>query len=91
MKDFYDASTVDLMRLHYVHLSEKDRRHYAAIECKKLGFGGGKYIMSILNISQKTLEKGVLELSNPSLYAEIPIGKIRRPGGGRKKNLPSSR
>lgn len=90
MKQFYDANTEQLMQLHYSHLSEKDKRHYAAVECKKLSRGGQIYLMQLLKVSQKTIEKGKRELENPKLYAEIPIGKSRRPGGGRKIFLQQS-
>ena len=87
MKRFYDTESEGLLLLHYSRLSEKHRRHYAALECKKLGFGSQIYIRSLLKISQKTIERGLLELSNPAIYNEIPAGKIRRKGGGRKKIL----
>ena len=87
MKQFYNTNTEQLMQLYYSHLSEKDKRHYAAVECKKLGWGGLSYIMKLLKVSQKTIEKGIRELEDPNLYAEIPIGKERRSGGGRKNFL----
>ena len=73
------------MQLYFNGLSQKDRRHYAAIESNKLPYGGKKYIGDLLKISQATIRQGSKELSNPSLYAEIPLGKERRKGGGRKK------
>ncbi len=46
MKRFYDPTTEGLMRIHYSRLSEKDKRHYGAIEAQKLGHGGKRYILS---------------------------------------------
>jgi hypothetical protein len=90
MAKFYNTETEHLMRVHYSHLSEKDQRHYAAIEAQKLGHGGKRYVARLLGLSTRTLYKGILELVDEKRYAEIPVGKQRRLGGGRKKNLPNS-
>jgi len=66
-------------------LSEKDKRHYAAIESQKLGRGGQAYISRLFGISPLCIRKGVRELADASLMAEIPTHKQRRQGGGRKK------
>lgn len=89
MTNFYDLETERLMRLYYSRLSEKDKRHYAAIEAKKLGFGGKRYIVRVLGLSTRTLYKGLSELLDEHKYGEIPANKQRRQGGGRKKILPS--
>jgi len=88
MKRFYDTEIERLMRLHHSRLSEKEQRQYAAIEAQKLGHGGKRYIVRLLEISTRTLYKGISELVDESKYSEIPIGKQRRTGGGRKKKLP---
>ncbi len=49
------------MRYMYESLNEKDRRHYAAIEAKKLGHGGIAYISSVLGVSPKTIQAGLEE------------------------------
>ena len=81
----YSPEIEERMRLHFAELGEKDRRHYAAIEAHKLGFGGQRYIGALLDIHQERIYKGLQELKNPSLLAQIPPGKQRRSGGGRKK------
>lgn len=83
----YDPEIEKIMILHYARLSEKERRHYASLEVIKLGYGSKVYIQKLFTIGQKTLERGLLELNNLDLYAQIPAGKQRRPGGGRKKIL----
>jgi hypothetical protein len=80
MKPFYDRETEGLILLHYSRLSEKDKRHYAAIEAQKLGHGGKHYIAGILSISSRTLYKGIDELSDENKYAKIPAGKQCRVG-----------
>jgi hypothetical protein len=84
----YNQETEGLMQFYYSHLSEKDKRHYAALEARKLGYGGKRYIGQLLKISQKTIRKAEAELIHVELYAQIPEGKQRRAGGGRKKFCP---
>ncbi|MGB3779336.1 MAG: hypothetical protein WA960_13335 [Tunicatimonas sp.] len=81
----YDQATEQMMLRYYNGLQEKDRRHYAAQESQKLGYGGKSYISDLLEISRKTILKGKAELQQADLYAQIPVGKQRREGGGRKK------
>ncbi len=40
-----------------------------------------------LAMSSRTLYKGLSELLDESKYDQIPVGKQRRVGGGRKKNF----
>lgn len=69
------------MRDFYQSLSEKDRRGYAAIEAKKLGYGGISYICSVLQCNDRTITRGMNELEKLLAKAEK---RIRLPGGGRK-------
>jgi hypothetical protein len=55
----YSAEVEDAMRYMYESLNEKDRRHCAAIEAKKLGHGGIAYISSVLGISPNTIKAGL--------------------------------
>ena len=57
----YNAQVEDDMRYMFESLSEKDRRHYAAIEAKKLGHGGITYIARLFGISEKTIHAGLAE------------------------------
>ncbi|MGB3850908.1 MAG: hypothetical protein WA958_13135 [Tunicatimonas sp.] len=81
----YDQVTEQMMLRYYGSLQEKERRHYAAQEVQKLGYGGKSYMSRLLGISPKTIRKGEAELRQADLYAQIPLGKQRRDGGGRKK------
>jgi hypothetical protein len=74
------------MQVFYSSLPERERRHYAALEAQKLGYGGKKYIQVLFNIHQKTLKRAIDELTNPELFLPLPTVKQRRSGGGRKKN-----
>ncbi len=52
---------------HYNRLSEKDRRHYAALEAMKLGHGGITYIANLFSCSRSTIYKGMEEIERESL------------------------
>ena len=81
----YDSETESKMQTYFQGLTQKDKRHYSAVEAMKLGWGGKTYISKLLGISQFCIRRGEQELSDEQLLAEIPAGKQRRPGGGRKK------
>lgn len=82
----YSAETKRLMQLHYSRLSEKDRRHYAAVEAIKLGHGGVTYISRVLAVDRNTIIQGKKELRALADYEQnVPAQRQRRAGGGRKK------
>lgn len=81
----YNQEIEAAMQLHYSQLNQKDKRHYAAVETMKLSYGGQSYISNLLGISRYSIRMGIIEIKHPEILAEIPVGKQRRPGGGRKK------
>ena len=44
----YDSNLENQMRTFFQTLSEKDKRQYAALEARKVGFGGQTYIAKVL-------------------------------------------
>lgn len=72
------------MRKFYESLSERDRRIYAAIEAKKLGYGGITYLCNVLKCDEGTVTRGIQDLDNLLQKKEE---RIRRIGGGRKSVL----
>ena len=78
----YDTETEQQMRDLFERLNERDKRHYAATEASKVGYGGQRYIASVLGCSTKTIQRGQTELSSEN--EPIPAGRSRRVGGGRK-------
>ena len=48
----YNKKIEDQMVAFYNNLQEKDKRHYAAVEAIKLGYGGIKYISSLLSCTR---------------------------------------
>ena len=64
-------------------LNEKARRLFLAAEAKAIGWGGIEKVSRETGVSSDTISKGCKELEEePEI---IESGKIRKPGGGRKK------
>ena len=70
-------------------LDERSRRIWAATEAKALGWGGVSLIAAATGIARNTVHAGVRELSQGvragKVRADSGVGRIRRPGGGRKR------
>ncbi len=64
MKRIYGQDVEEGMINFYGSLSEKDKRRYAAIEVKKLHYGGQKYISNLLGCDEKTIQRGLIDLEN---------------------------
>lgn len=62
-------------------LDEQQRRWYAALEARQLGYGGERLMSCITGISVKTIHRGRCELD--AQLAERPVGRVRQAGGGR--------
>jgi transposase len=63
-------------------LDEKSRRLVVAAESKALGPGGISAVSQATGVSRQVIRQGLKELAQPP---SDPVGRIRRPGGGRKK------
>ena len=64
-----------------LHLNERSRRLFAANEAQTAGRGGLAAVYEATGIARSTIGRGLSDLRN----AHGPlIGRIRRPGGGRK-------
>ena len=83
----YPTEIAEQMKNLYQSLSEKDQRRYAAIEAKKLGYGGISYICRLFDCDESSVKHGLSELERPLTNQ----GKrIRRVGGGRKRILDTT-
>ena len=85
----YEPQVEEWMRAFGQTLSEKDRRRFAALEAARLGHGGIEYVAGVLGCSTRTIERGADELDQ--LPNDPAAGRVRRPGGGRKKRSSLSR
>ena len=83
-KSHYPLEIEEQMKSVFASLNERDRRHYAAIEARKLPHGGIRYLSGILGCTRKTIYQGLTELSTPS---GLDSSRIRKVGGGRKKTI----
>jgi len=66
--------------LFYSLLDEQQRRLYAGLESLKLGHGGDRVLADFLGLDPHTIARGRRQLLEP----EVAVGRIRRPGAGRK-------
>lgn len=62
------------------HLDERTRRIMAATEALSLGYGGVSVVARACDLSRKAIRNGILELQEGTPL----VGRIRRPGAGRK-------
>jgi DNA-binding phage protein len=67
--------------LHEV-LDERSRRLVAAAEGLALGRGGISAVSRATGVSRQVIRQGLAELNQPPMR---PTGRVRRPGGGRKR------
>src|SRR3954447_4627894 len=65
----------------FPHLDERQRRLLAAAEARGLSHGGIRVVAKAAGMREGTVARGVAELES----GEEPLGRARRPGGGRKK------
>jgi Rhodopirellula transposase DDE domain len=79
---------VELCRVKYKALAptltERARRIWAATEARAAGWGGVAGVTCATGISYSTIQRGLQELKTRPRLAP---GRIRRPGGGRKKTV----
>lgn len=82
---YYSEEIETEMLKFYDSLSEKDQRRYAAIEAKKLGHGGIKYISELFGCHRNTIRGGKNELENTAREKSILRTKLARDRAVRAK------
>lgn len=65
------------------HLDERARRVWAATEARALGYGGVSLVHRATGMARSAIHDGRREIEHPD--DAMPMNRIRRPGGGRKK------
>ena len=65
----------------FPHLDERQRRLLAGAEARALGHGGIRVVAKAARMRERTVARGVAELDS----GQRPLGRARRPGGGRKR------
>lgn len=84
----YNKKIEDQMVAFYWNLQEKDKRHYVTVEVIKLGYGGIKYILSLLSYTRQIIYKDINELKKNNL---LPSSRSRNKGAGRKNCLEENK
>ena len=77
MEAKYAPQVEEAMRCLFESLSERERRHYAAVEAAKLGRGGVTYLAAALGCDEKTIRRGRRELEG---HSDLPPGRSRKKG-----------
>src|SRR6478672_5644694 len=65
----------------FPHLDERQRRLLMGAEARALGHGGIRLVARAAGVREATVSLGVSELE----AGAEPLGRARRPGGGRKR------
>src|ERR1039457_4596360 len=65
----------------FPHLDERQRRLLMGAEARSLGHGGIRVVARAAGVREATVSAGVAELESGA----GPLGRVRRPGGGRKR------
>ena len=65
-------------------LDEQSRRRYAAMEALSLGHGGVSAMSRISGLARSTINRGIADIR---AAVSAPAGRIRKPGGGRKRKV----
>jgi hypothetical protein len=88
--DFEHHQRVNLLMS---RLDEQQRRWFAAVESKKIGYGGDLLLSQVTGLHVDTIRRGREELDAD--LAQRPTDRIRNPGAGRppvkKKTRRSSK
>jgi len=82
-KSYYEDDFLEKQLSYYRSLSEKQRRHFLAMEYERLGFGSKRYLARVFSCHRQTIKKGLQELSENNY--ETDYSRQRVAGGGRKK------
>jgi transposase len=69
-------------------LDERSRRLVAAAESLAIGRGGISAVSQATGMARQVIRHGIAELREPAVH---PPGRVRRPGGGRKKIVAQDR
>jgi hypothetical protein len=79
--DGFEESLAAKFQVLFPHLDERQRRLLMGAEARALGHGGIRLVARAAGVREATVAQGVTELDS----GEEPLGRARRPGGGRKR------
>jgi hypothetical protein len=76
-------------RMVAVELDERRRRQWAAAEARDAGWGGIAVVARATGLSRPTIMAGLKELKLSAKRRAVAAGRVRSPGGGRRKLIAS--
>jgi hypothetical protein len=85
------STTVEILKKKFEALrpllNERALRRWAAVEAQTLGWGGVTRVAEATGLSRATIQVGMAELQGkqPAAERERLVGRVRRPGAGRKR------
>ncbi|HEV8157810.1 MAG TPA: hypothetical protein VGP58_02180 [Pyrinomonadaceae bacterium] len=82
-KSYYEDDFLEKQLSYYQSLSEKQRRHFLAMEYFRLGRGSRRYLARVFGCARQTIRKGERELVADNYQTDYV--RQRKAGGGRKK------
>src|SRR5207244_8210125 len=77
----FEESLAAKFQVLFPHLDERQRRLLMGAEARVLGHGGIRAVATAAGVREATVSAGVDELD----MGVQPLGRVRRPGGGRKR------
>lgn len=77
-----NIDNLDIKKAYCKSLNERQKRHFLGIEAIHLGYGGITAVSKAFEIDRDTVSRGRQEILSGD---QIPAGRIRKTGGGRKK------
>jgi len=75
---------LETKKFFYSSLNERQKRHFLGVEAQGFGHGGIIAVSKAFAVNRNTVSQGVKELKSEE---KLPLGRIRKEGGGRKKNF----
>ncbi len=70
----------------FPHLTERQRRLWAGAEARAMGRGGISAVVRATGMARTTVMRGLAELDGE----DLPFGRSRRTGGGRRRRLTNA-
>src|SRR5216683_4063558 len=77
----FEESLAAKLQVLFPHLDERQRRLLLGAEARALGHGGIRLVARAAGVREETVALGAAELDSGA----EPLGRARRPGGGRKR------
>jgi len=65
-------------------LDEQSRRRFVAMEALSMGHGGVSAMSRVSGLARSTIGRGISDIE---VGTSAPAGRVRRPGGGRKRKV----